>query len=89
MKNKKGQEFELIFFLFLSTGIIILFLVFKSSPYEDKINFCKELNKDKFKMNSLCSEGSLINSNYKEYSCTIINYDKLNEYCFNITSIEK
>jgi hypothetical protein len=83
MSNKKGQDGFIAFLLLL--GIIILLIwLFIPRDYEKSIKQCKLDNYNNYTFNTTCFDGSIKFDDYKEFPCTKVNFDKLNDYCNSI-----
>ena len=85
MDNRKAQTEILVLFLIIMLGIVwfIGYSIQNANPYNTFIKDCENINKNRFtNFNQTCY--SVFDSNKSVgYSCNIINYDGLKEFCYN------
>ncbi|MFW9875399.1 MAG: hypothetical protein ACFFG0_20015 [Candidatus Thorarchaeota archaeon] len=81
MKGKKGQE-GMFFFSLLLVGLIawwISSVAQSTNPYNTCVSDCRKINGDAYSYQDMCS--NIWNSS-QTFECTKIDYDRLNELCW-------
>lgn len=82
--NKKGQ-IEIVLFLLLICSLAwgLYSAIENSNPYNTFMRDCKNINQNNFtSYNQICYSVFDINKT-QGYTCDIVSWDKLKDYCFN------
>lgn len=80
--NKKGQEGLAAFLIsIILIGMLILYLVKSTNPYESFKKDCREIHINNFTYETQCSV--FFGEANEVQPCTKVDYDKLDEFCMN------